>query len=149
MWVDAVVMYFYSMLGPLFPAFNTEVMLLYQLMTGTQHPVVMAVTASAGQATLYLVLYTLGEGTLMRWKALGRRLAALTPAQRERFRQGTSAALASGALTGLPPVILMAPLVSSFGYSRLRLVVIVFTGRVVRFGLLLAFSDQVRRWFGI
>ncbi|MEW5850510.1 MAG: hypothetical protein AB2A00_17120 [Myxococcota bacterium] len=139
-------MFFIAMPGPFFPAINTELILLLQVLESGQDPALMVLAASGGHMTLYLLLHAMGEKTLTRWGPMARRLAAMTTEKRERFRNGATAGLVVGSLLGVPPVVVLAPLSSSVGFPRWRLAVITLLGRIVRFGVLVSLGGEALRW---
>jgi len=96
-----------------------------------------------------VILHALGEQTLHRWSYLSKKLNALTDVQRERFRNSTTAGFVIGGVMGVPPVILLAPLASTLGYSRLLMAVITLAGRLIRFGVLVGAGNELRAWFGV
>lgn len=141
-------MYLMAIPGPVFPVINTEAVLLLRVAQDTLDPLGLVLAAAAGHMTLYLILHELGEKTLHKWAYVKRKLEKLTPEQRERFKNSTTAGFVMGSLLGVPPVFLLAPLSSSLGYPRLAVAFITFTGRVARFSVLVFAGKEVRAWFG-
>jgi membrane protein YqaA with SNARE-associated domain len=141
-----VVMFALAIPGPLFPAFNTELILLYRVLELGEHPALVVAAASVAQMMLCLVLSLAGERTLLRWKFFAKRITALTQEKRDRFRTGATALLWFGATLGFPPIVILAVGSSSVGYGRLPLALIMLVGRVIRFSVLVALGTEAQQW---
>ena len=145
--IPYVLMVFMAMPGPLLWVVNTETILLVQVREG-QLPVLLAACAALGQVGTFLILYALGEQALRRVPFFARQLNKWPQEKRDRLRSRTTPALVLGGLFGLPPVILMACLCSTVLYPRLKMSVVVFVTRYIRF-LVVAFGgQQVLAWLG-
>jgi membrane protein YqaA with SNARE-associated domain len=142
-----VLMVFMAMPGPLLWVVNTETILVVQVQQG-QLPILLAACAALGQVFTFLILYQLGEAALHRIPLFSARLHAWPEEKREKLRTRTTPALVLGGITGLPPVVVMACLCSSVAYPRVKMSVLVFLTRFLRFSVVALGGQQVLAWFG-
>jgi membrane protein YqaA with SNARE-associated domain len=109
------------------------------------HVALVALIAALGQAAAHVVLYLFGDQIRKRWRWFDRQC------ERARLRFGKRLSrnivwlgITSG-LIGLPPTSATAALAPGLGLSAVRLLPVMFVGRVVRFVVVTTVAAQLFR----
>ena len=126
-----LILYLVSIVSPLLAI--AEPLVVLSAMTGRSNWIVMAVIVALGQCTGFAVLYFFGEQVLTRLKGLKRRLDEF---DFTRFERSKVTLTALSGLFGMPPATVLAAAGNIFEPSSLRFLGVLFSGRLVRFGVL-------------
>ena len=125
------VLYLVSIVSPFLAI--AEPLVILSAMSGRTHWLAMAVVVALGQCTGFAILYFFGEQVLTRLKGLKRKLDEFDFTRFERSK--VTLTLLSG-LLGMPPASILAAAGNIFEPSSFRFLGVLFTGRLIRFGVL-------------
>lgn len=133
--------------GTLFWFLNTEATAIYYGATLGWAPMAVGVTCALGQVIMYVVLFYAGGRLVARWRWLNGRVERARTRFDRQLRRAYVPTTGVASLFGIPPVVALMTLASSFG-QRLRSVLpVAFLGRSVRFAVLAAFGATIVGWW--
>jgi membrane protein YqaA with SNARE-associated domain len=114
------------------------------------HPFLVGLVAATAQCAMYALLFYSGGWLMTHWRWLGSKIEKARNRFADHLQERYLVATASAALIGLPPMTAMAALGKGFQVRILRLLIVAFIFRVVRFTLLAALGFQLRAfWQGL
>ena len=136
-----------AFVGSIFWVVSTEAAAVYYGgARGWPAPAVGAVCAVA-QTAMYLLLYFFGDWALLRWSWLQRRVERTRERHASRLEASYLALTGVASLTGVPPVLAMVTLASSFGVTWRRVLPTACLGRFARFTTLAWVGDSLLAWW--
>jgi membrane protein YqaA with SNARE-associated domain len=135
--VEVAALLGWSFMGAVFWVFNTEATAVYYSSARGWAPPLVGLLCAAGQTAMYVVLFAGGE-RLARWRWFHAKIQRV----RERWdatlaRWFLPTALLAG-LVGFPPAVAFPSLAPGFAVPLVRVLPVLFVGRLVRFTALAA-----------
>ena len=125
------ILYLVSIISPLLAI--AEPLVILSAMSGRSHWFTMAVVVALGQCTGFAILYFFGEQVLARLKGLKRKLDDF---DFTRFERSKVTLTALSGIFGMPPASILAAAGNIFEPSSIRFLGVLFSGRLIRFGVL-------------
>ena len=139
-----------SFLSGIFWVANAEGTAVYYSMERGWHPLVVATVCTAGQLSMFSLLFHGGGWLLPRWKWLHRYVERTRAKHGERLRKGYLSTTVFASAFGVPPLGAMSVLADGLAVSFARLLANAAGVRFVRFLLAAAAGEQLTAyWRGL
>ena len=129
---------------------NAETTSAYYVAELGWNPVTVAVVCTAGQATLYALLFKGGGWLTLRWGWLGRLVVRIRASHGARLEKRYLTTSVLAALVGVPPLAAMAALAEGFTVNIYRFLAVATGVRFLRFlGFALAGAQLSAYWHSL
>lgn len=121
-----------SFVGTVFWIVNAEASAIYYGSALGFAPLLVGLACASGQTAMYVVLYAGGE-RLTRWHWYGSRIERVRERWRPQLERWFLPCAGLAAVLGFPPALAMPALAPGFAVSLVRVLPVLFAGRLLRF----------------
>lgn len=143
--MDAEVLTFICFVAGVSLIVNAEATVLIATSQFGLEPLQAALACAGGQTLLFAFLYRYGGALALRWGMLQRQVSKTRERHGKRMQRRFLWVVLGGASVGVPPMIALATLASSFRVGLGRLLVLAAPLRLLRFWLVALLGFQVSR----
>ncbi len=145
--LEGLTLFGIAFVGTVVFVLNPEATAVYYTTRLGWPPLPVTLICTAGQLLLFVVLYYAGAQLTLRWRWLARTVARTRARFKEHLERRYLGLSVLGAIIGIPPCTALSTLAAGFGVGLRPFLLIVGTGRALRFGLLAWGGRELLHWW--
>ena len=147
--MELLELYLIGCVGTVVWVINAELATMaYAGMDDPYSPLVLALVATLGQCTSY-VIFLYGGRTIGKFKSVQRLVERTERRFADKLKAGFMSLTLTAAVLGVPPVIALVLLAKPFGMSAWPIIGIAFGGRLIRFSACAYFGEALFETFSL